>query len=402
MRQLSLILLMVASLAAQLLVQGWMLGTAQSQEPAAADSDSSEIVESANQESASGLQQVGAVFRQALSKVESSLVVIESFGGATVSSGRIGGLKAQGEGSTTGVVVSSDGLIVTSTFNFVGQPPVVTVITGDGERHVARMVAQDLTRNLCLLKIQRAEGFVVPEFVAKDQVRVGQWVAAVGTGYGDRVPAISIGVVSALDRASGRAIQTDANTSPANYGGPLIDLEGRIVGICVPLNPTAPGPAAGVEWYDSGIGFAIAIETESQWWQRLSQGEKLEFGFLGVELGPADAEGVPPGASIVSVVEGGPAAEAGAMAGDVFKTIGGRDVIDPAQFGVELRRYLSGDQVAFEVVRGTETLTIEVTLGKAIGQTPEIAPIQAQETPIEPSEPGEPSEPNESGEPDQE
>ena len=75
---------------------------------------------------------------------------------------------------------------------------------------------------------------------------------------------ISVGVVSALNRMHGRAIQTDANVSATNYGGPLVDLEGRVLGILVPMAPQAPGAGeanvtAGSEFYDSGIGFAVPL-----------------------------------------------------------------------------------------------------------------------------------------------
>jgi len=359
---------------------------AQDEEP----TDVASVV-AAEDDSAAAPVGAGAMFREALERVEPSLVVIESFGGATVSSGQIGGLKPQGEGATTGVVVSADGLVVTSTFHFIGRPTAVTAVTADGTRYVARLVAQDLTRNLCLLRLVGAEGLPVPEFAGADRIEVGRWVASVGTGYGDRNAAISVGIISAVGRASGRAIQTDANTSPANYGGPLLDLDGRIVGICVPLNPTAPGPAAGVEWYDSGIGFAIPLDFEASWWERLTAGEQLEFGFLGIEPGESSDDASESGVPIGTVAEGSPAAAADLRAGDRIVSIGGRAVPDRTQLGVEIRRYLAGDSVRLEVRREEETLSIDVTLGRSPGQSPELAPIRATETPIEPPAEGEPT-----------
>ena len=333
-----------------------------------------------------GFLQVAETLRAAAAKIEPSMVVVESFGGASVSPGRIGGLRGQGEGNTTGVIVSSDGWIVTSSFNFVRQPPVVTVVTSDGERRVADLVGQDLTRNLCLLRVRGVQDLPVPEFVPMEQTKIGQWVASVGFGYGDRAPALSIGIISAKGRASGRALQTDANTSPANYGGPLIDLDGRILGICVPLNPTAPGPAAGVEWYDSGIGFAIPIDLNSSWWERLQKGERLEFGFLGVNLVPLDPTGDTFGVKVQQVIEQGPAATAGILAEDQVLELDGVEIFDTAQFGVELRRRLAGDRVKLKVKRGEEQLELEVELGRSPNAAPEIPPPTAREIPIE-SEP---------------
>src|SRR5256885_2038084 len=70
-------------------------------------------------------------------------------------------------------------------------------------------------------------------------------------------PSVSVGIVSALGRMYGKAVQTDAKVSPVNYGGPLVGIDGRVQGVLVPASPRGDSDAAGVEWYDSGIGFAI-------------------------------------------------------------------------------------------------------------------------------------------------
>ena len=133
-----------------------------------------------------------------------------------------------------------------------------------------------------MLKVAPFEGIKVPEFVDEKDLRVGQWAISVGVGYGDANPAISTGIISATNRIGGRAIQTDANISPANYGGPLIDIEGRLLGVCVPLNPQSQAIGAGVEWYDSGIGFAVALASLDKQISRMKTGEKIYPAFLGV------------------------------------------------------------------------------------------------------------------------
>ena len=75
-------------------------------------------------------------------------------------------------------------------------------------------------------------------------------------------PNISVGIVSAVNRIWGKAIQTDAKISPTNYGGPLVDIAGRVLGVLVPLSPMATDELAGVEWYDSGIGFAVPLDDD--------------------------------------------------------------------------------------------------------------------------------------------
>ena len=89
---------------------------------------------------------------------------------------------------------------------------------------------------------------------------VGQWTIAVGRTFNQKEPNISVGVLSATNRIWSTAIQTDAKISPANYGGPLIDSRGRVLGVLVPLSPQKQGgEIAGAEWYDSGIGFAVPL-----------------------------------------------------------------------------------------------------------------------------------------------
>ena len=110
---------------------------------------------------------------------------------------------------------------------------------------------------LTLLKIE-ADGLTPLEAVPKEEIFVGQWSIALGRTYENSFPNISVGIISAVGRIWGRAVQTDAKVSPVNYGGPLVDVTGRCLGILVPLQPDDTGETAGVDWYDGGIGFAIS------------------------------------------------------------------------------------------------------------------------------------------------
>ena len=200
-------------------------------------------------------------FHEATEKILPSLVTIETFGGAAIGAkrGRIAQLSQAGVGPTSGLIISDDGLIITSTYNLRDNPPIITVTIRDGTKHVAKLLGRDDPRHLCLLKIDAKGKLQVPTIVPIDEMQVGQWAISVGNGYGDFEPAISAGIISALKRDRSRAVQTDANISPANYGGPLLAIDGRVIGICVPLNPKAKGGVATVEWYDSGVGFAIPL-----------------------------------------------------------------------------------------------------------------------------------------------
>ena len=144
-------------------------------------------------------------FRAATKKVLPCLVTIESFGGVGAVQGKIGGIRRQGEGSTTGIIVSKDGYVITSSFNFIQKPRVITLKTSDGSAYLAKPIANDNTRKLTLLKIQNESktgeakplNLNVAKFMSEEEIRVGQWAVTVGIGFGDVNPAISIGIVSA-------------------------------------------------------------------------------------------------------------------------------------------------------------------------------------------------------------
>jgi serine protease Do len=298
-------------------------------------------------------------FRAAAAKVEPSLVRIEGFGGIAAGVDG-GGYQAPGEGPTTGLMISSDGYVVTSTFNFLRKPPIITVVTPDGRRHVAKLLGRDETRRICILKVDGVSGWNVPEFVSKSDVKVGQWVVATGIGFGASQPSLSAGIISATSRIADRAVQTDANLSPANYGGPLVDLDGRVVGICVPLSPQGATEAAGAEWYDSGIGFAVPLAGMESVLAAMKEGKTLQAGFLGVR---AEAKGDPPtGAFVKEVVPDSPAAKADLKPDDRILSIGGIEIQDAAHLPAVIRRFMAGDKVAVVIERDGEQQTLEATL----------------------------------------
>ena len=293
------------------------------------------------------LQLTSQAFRAATKRAVPSLVSIESFGGSSVKAGRIGGIRKQGEGNTTGVVISPDGYILTSTFNFIREASVVIVKTHRGDERVAQILGRDDTRKICLLKIDDVAGLVVPEMQPVQDVNVGQWAISLGVGYGDQTPAISMGIISAKNRVGGRAIQTDANISPANYGGPLVDIQGRLIGICVPMNPQSQAVAAGVEWYDSGIGFAVPVDDFAKIIERLKDGQRILPAFVGIETGPVDG----PGMRVNGVVKGSAADQAGLVKGDVLLTIDGEPIDDMLRLRQILNRFEAGQTITVSIKR---------------------------------------------------
>ena len=211
-------------------------------------------------------------------------------------------------GPTTGLIVSADGYIISSAFNFVARPSSILVGLADGTRTPAKLVATDHQRMLVLLKIHVEEKLPVPEAAPEGEIQVGQWAIALGKTL-DEVPSVSVGIVSALGRIWGKAIQTDAKISPVNWGGALVDIEGRVLGILVPLSPQTSGEVAGVEWYDSGIGFAVPLVDVYATLDRLKEGHDLLPGLMGITMKGQDIyEGQP---TIDRVRYASPAQQAG-------------------------------------------------------------------------------------------
>jgi len=302
--------------------------------------------------------------RAAVAKVKPSLVTIETVGGIEIGAG---GRQAErevgarpGEGPTTGVILSADGYILTSTFNFIDKPRIITVTLADGSRYVADLLGRDQTRKLVMLKID-AKGLEPVDFVDPAEIRVGQWAISVGVGYGPDRPAVSQGIISAKRRIAGRAIQTDANLSPANYGGPLIDVAGRVIGISVPLNPKAKAVGAGSEWYDSGIGFAATGHGLDKVFDRMKDGQTLAAGLMGVA---PDARPRDVGVRIARVAGGSPAHKIGLRAGHTVTHVDGKPVASLHDVKAAMNTTFVGDKISVTWTpgEGEEPQTAELTL----------------------------------------
>ena len=295
-------------------------------------------------------------FKAAAARVSPSVVQIQTFGGLD----RVGETLT-GTGPTSGVVVSEDGYIISSAFNFAAKPAAVIVKLPDGRQLDAKVVATDFSRMLTLLKVE-ATGLPVPEAASVDNAKVGQWTLALGKAFDVATPNFSPGVLSAKNRIWGKAVQTDAKTSPFNYGGPLVDIEGRVLGIIAPLSMTSDEVMAGAEWYDSGIGFAIPMDQVAASVERLKSGEDQYRGTLGVITttpGNMFAEPV-----IGQVREGSPAAESGLKAGDLIAAVDGKRVTRQAQVMQALGTKYAGDAVEVTVKRDEAEETLTVTLQK--------------------------------------
>jgi S1-C subfamily serine protease len=295
-------------------------------------------------------------------KLGPSVVQIETRGGADmVVAGPKGQVFRKALGPTTGVVVDGEGYIITSAYNFLNNPPIILVrVQGQqGDPLVATRVATDKSRMLTLLKVE-SKGLQVPPVVPKKDIKEGQWSIALGRALDakmEKTPSICYGVISALNRVWGKALQTDAKISPINYGGPLMDIEGRIQGIIIPASPNGEDITAGIEWYDSGIGFAIPMEDILAVLPRLKQGKDLQKGLLGIAMSNPDKYSVLP--QIGTVQKSSSAEKAGLKSGDVIVEVEGKPVVNMAQVQHILGAKYEGDKIALKYKRGNEIIEIK-------------------------------------------
>ena len=296
-----------------------------------------------------------AALRAAVDRVAPSVVRIETVGGLS----RVGGI-VFGNGPTTGTIVDKDGYIVSSAFNFVNRPASILVRLSDGTLKPAELVATDHNRMLVLLKIDSSTPLPVPEIAPNDQMRVGQWTVAVGRTFEGYQPNVSVGILSAKGRVWGKALQTDAIVSPNNYGGPLVDIRGRVLGVIVPLAPDSAEEVAGVQWYDSGIGFAVDAQHVMSILPRLKKGEDLHSGVIGINL-----QGVNPsiGEPVVAACRpNSPAYKAGMKTGDRIVEIEGQEILRAAGVKAQLSRRYAGEKVHMVVMRDEKRLEFDVEL----------------------------------------
>jgi serine protease Do len=275
------------------------------------------------------------------------------------------------KGKGSGFIVSEDGYILTNN-HVVADADKIEVTLADGTSYPAEIVGTDPTFDLAVIKIG-AKGLPVLELGDSENVRVGEWVVAIGNPYGFE-STVTVGVISAKDR-SVRArnlnfdgfLQTDAAINPGNSGGPLLNLDGEVIGINTAIIP-----------YAQGIGFAVPVNMAKQVLDDLVKYGTVKRGWLGVYIQPltpefAEAYGVEHegGAVVSDVVPDSPAAGAGLRRGDVIVAVDGETIEDHTDLSFCIRSHLEGDKVRLTVIREGKEREVSVTLGSIPGRSQE-------------------------------
>jgi S1-C subfamily serine protease len=264
-------------------------------------------------------------------------------------------------GPYSGLCLTRDGYILTTTANLLEREKIksITARLADGRELPATLVARDVYRMIALLKVE-ATDLPVLEAAEEGDIEPGRFVLALGNPFGStphRGPMVTFGIVSALHKISRRmdAVQTDAGMNDANIGGPLIDLQGRLVGLNLLVSPQSFGR-------NSGVGFAVPIWSIEKSLDELKAGRDLVPPYLGIQQPVAIEGGL---FRFLKVLRDGPAYKQGLRDGDVLLKFAGRNASSfetPEEVLEEIRKRKPGDVLALEVRRGRERLTLKIKL----------------------------------------
>ncbi len=298
----------------------------------------------------------------------------------------------QEAGAGSGFVIDKEGHIVTNN-HVVAEADGLLVTFSDGTTTSAEVIGRDPDADLALIKVNLpAEQLVPVELADSDLVRVGERVVAIGNPFGLE-GTMTLGIVSALGRtlpgessySNPEIIQTDAAINPGNSGGPLLDTQGRVVGVNTAIRST--NGAAGGQPSNSGVGFVVPSNTVKRVVEALKTTGKVSYPYLGLGGGVSVARlagqvdlPVKQGVLVEKVLPGGPSAKAGLRAGtderlvagipvviggDIITEFNGQPVHDYSDLIAKLvKTSKPGDTVTLTIWRDGKQSSVQVTLGE--------------------------------------
>jgi len=320
-------------------------------------------------------------FRQVAKKVAPSVVSVNTIDRAPTAGvgpmmAPFGGAAPSRVGKGSGVIISTDGLIVTN-FHVVRHAERIMIRLLDQRELDAAVIGVDPDTDLAVLRVEAADLVAAP-FGDSEAIESGEWVLALGNPFGLE-QTVTAGIISAKGRSGmGLAtyenfLQTDAAINPGNSGGPLIDLEGRVIGI-----NTAISSPDGV---NHGIGFAIPSAMVQQITHELIERGHVLRGWLGVGVMPAvNGERVMPGAVLSYVGPDTPAWRAGLRTGDLVLQLDDQQVDSPSDLIQVIGDRLPQSEIVVTAMRGGQSIKTTAVLGerpapvrRAIASPPTVA-----------------------------
>ena len=265
----------------------------------------------------------------------------------------------------SGFIIDEDGYIATNA-HVVNHASKVVVRLSDKAEYPAKIIGVDEKTDVALIKIENSKEHLVPvTFGDSNALEVGEWVMAIGSPFGLE-QTVTVGVVSAKERVLGAGpyddfIQTDAAINPGNSGGPLVDADGRVIGINAAISSRSGG--------NDGIGFAIPINLARGVLDQLRKSGKVERGWLGVSVQSvtpelAESFGLPEsaGALVAAVSAGSPAEKAAIERGDVILAFNGTPIQESHQLPALVAQAPIGQQATVTVLRQGKRLEVPVNV----------------------------------------
>ena len=267
----------------------------------------------------------------------------------------------------SGFIIDKKGIVVTNNHVIQGADDIIVSVNGATE-YKAKVIGTDPYMDLAVLKIESDEKFQPVSFGDSDKARIGDWVIAIGNpfGFGGTVTS---GIISSRNRDIGLTryddfIQTDASINQGNSGGPLFDLNGKVIGINTAI--IAPGMSGSI-----GIGFAIPSNPASNVISQLIKFGETKRGWLGVriqevtkEIAEVEKLPKPEGALVASVSEKSPADKAGIKAGDIILEFDGKKVDTMRTLPKLVAQTKVGKRVTVKIWRSQKLISKKVLLGR--------------------------------------
>jgi serine protease Do len=294
--------------------------------------------------------------------------------------------KQMGLGS--GVIIDKDGYILTNEHVIEGAEK-ITVTLSDGREFNAELKGTDPRSDLAIIKIN-AKNSPAVILGDSDNIKIGQWVIAVGNPFGYMIhspePTVTTGVISALHRALPRTtmrdrdyndlLQTDAAINPGNSGGPLVNLKGEVVGINVAIFSTTGGY--------QGVGFAIPINVAKRVMNNLIEGKKILYGWLGVSVQDITEDlakyfnlSEKKGVIVGSIFKDSPAEKGSMKTGDIIISFAGKDIDNVRELLKSVGSTEVGKKVKVVVLREGKKINLDIEVGE---RPQELAKAESQTT----------------------
>ena len=281
----------------------------------------------------------------------------------------------------SGFVIDPSGLIVTNNHVIEGADEIFINFNDDTKLKVEEIIGTDSKTDIALLRVKPDKPLKALKFGNSSKMRVGDWVMAIGNPFG-LGGTVTLGIISAKKRDINSGpydefIQTDAAINRGNSGGPLFDMNGKVIGV----NTAIISPTGG----SIGIGFAVPSNTATHVIDQLRQYGETRRGWLGVRIQTvtdsiADSLGMdkPGGALVASVTEESPAAAAGIEVGDVILSFDGSEVQSMRGLPRLVARTAIGKTVDVVILRNDKKKTVKVTIGR-LPESPKTAAVEEKE-----------------------